>query len=151
VVAEAQLSRSSFYSQFKDLGDVAVQLMREIAQEMLVLDLRLRPTEGGRASTIAVTGYLLSEMQRRRGLFVAVLGSAASVESQREICRLIACSMQRSVETQLDEEMDVATVSLFIVSGMLSVTTAWLIAGCPVSIPELQSRIVPALPAWILE
>lgn len=151
VVAEAQLSRSSFYSQFKDIGDVAVQLMRDIAAEMLRLDLRLRPSEGGRASTIAVTGYMLSEMQRRRGLFAAVLGSAASVESEREICRVIAESMQQSVSTQVDEEMDAETVSLFIVSGMLSVTTAWLIAGCPYSLSELQERIVPALPNWLLE
>lgn len=150
VVAEAQLSRSSFYSQFKDLGDVAIQLVGEISNDVLELDLRLRSSAGGLASTRAVTTVLFTEMQRRRGLFAAVLGGAASEDTRNEICRLIARSMQTSIETQTSEDIDHETVSLFVVAGMLAVTTRWLLAGCPFPVEELQRRIFAVLPDWML-
>lgn len=150
IVTEAQISRSSFYSQFADLGDVAVQVMSEMADNALELDLELRGSEGGRfASTVVVT-MLLAEMRCRRGLFTAAFGSTVSAESQHEMCLVLARSLQTSIERQLGPDFDAETVSIFLVGGMLAAARNWLRAGCEQPIPELQAQFMAALPEWML-
>lgn len=149
IVAEAQVSRSSFYSQFRDLDDVAVQLMDRLFREIRRLDAELRSTQQTRKATEAGLEMFLSECQRRRGLYAAVLGGNVSSEARQVIHTIVAHSVGATASHSAPGSVDPRIASTFVAAGLLAVITEWLKAPHPVSTSELISQLVAVLPSWV--
>lgn len=152
IVTEAQLSRSSFYSQFKDLGDVAVQLLTELFAEIEALYPRLRESGvEGEAAGRASTELLFTEIQRRRGLYAAVLGGAgASIVTQHRICEVIANTLLPAAVLQAPAGIHPGFASKYMAAGTLATLTDWLLEEEPTSIPEMQERLLSMTPRWLM-
>lgn len=159
IVAEAQLSRSSFYSQFKDLPDVAVQLMGELYEELDGAEARtpeareddgVRAGDGARASARARTESLILELRRRRHLYAAVLGTAMSAEALREICGIIARGNLATVRRIAPEGVEPEKAALYTAAGSLAVLTEWLAEGARTPVDEVREELFALLPAWIV-
>lgn len=149
IVAEAQLSRSSFYSQFKDLGDVAVQLMAEIAAEMEAYDKRARDLGRHAEANLGTTRLLIEELQRRRGLYSAVLGGSATVDASRAIYQRMALGLEKAVRRTAPPEINPRTASVYIVSGTLIVLVDWLCSEDPVPAEQILREVTSMMPAWL--
>lgn len=149
IVAEAQVSRSSFYSQFRDLDDVAVQLMDRLFRQIRQLDAELRGTQQTLKATETSLEMFLSECQRRRGLYAAVLGGNVSSEARRVIHTIVAHSVVATASHSAPGSVDPRIASTFVAAGLLAVITEWLKAQHPVSISELTSQLVAVLPTWV--
>ena len=151
VVAEAGLSRSSFYSQFKDLGDVAVQLVRELYHRPDAADLDPSGKGSPPDSILSATGVLLAEFENRRPLYAAVLGSSAAVSAQWEVCEIMAQGALRSIGGLVPEHIDPEFAARHIASGYLANIVEWLCSEHPVSTGELESQLREMLPIWVTE
>lgn len=148
IVAEARLSRSSFYSQFKDLADVAVQLMGELYDEIEVRDAELRTREGPGAATRARTEMLVLELQRRSHLYAAVLGTAVSAEGLREIFALIVKGNLEAVRRIAPAGVEPEQATLYIAAGTLAVLVDWLMAGASTPVDAVLAELFSLFPSW---
>lgn len=149
IVAEAYLSRSSFYSQFKDLGDVVVQLISEVADEMEAHDHRLRGSGRTDEANLGAVHMLVAEMHRRRGLYAAVLGSSASSETPRQVIDIISSRFEHVVRVVAPPGADTRIWSVYMVAGALAVLIDWVRSSNPVTPERMTADIIEMMPDWI--
>lgn len=146
VVAEAGLSRSSFYSQFKDLGDIAVQLVRDV-------DSRLADDAGSVSepaeAILAQARALLDEFQQRRHLYAAVLGADNPIGGQWEVSSIMAEGIRRNLEGATPADIDAEFASRYIASGYLASIADWLSSENPGPVDKLEVQLRDMLPNWV--
>ncbi len=143
-MAEAGLSRSSFYSQFNDIGDVAVQLIREFYEQH-------PPSEAESSSheaLVEAAKRLLAEFDSRRFLYSAVLGSSAVVSAEWETCEIIAEAWQPIVQTLVPDHVDPEFAARYLASGHVACVVAWLRSETPVELADVEAQLVDLLPSW---
>ncbi len=137
VVVEAGLSRSSFYSQFNDIGDVAVQLIREHYEQAPA------PEDAGSA-----VKHLLVEFDAHRHLYSAVLGNSAVVAAEWAVCEIIANTWQPLLQEVVPSHIRPEFAARFLASGALAIIVGWLRSEKPASIDLIADQLVEMLPAW---
>lgn len=149
IVAEAGIARSSFYSQFTDIGDVAVQLIKEVYGRMEILDAQLRNSGLGFTAAKDATGMLIDAMATHRNLYAAVLGANVTQDAHRKILRIMADGARPAVRSSPHEGIDEDAAVSFLAGGVLVMLTEWLLSPEPLSAEAMKSHIVHMLPAWI--
>lgn len=149
IVHEAGLSRSSFYSQFKDVGDIAVQLVTELYVEIESLDAEPRSKGQTDAATVQTAEMLLNEFWQRRHLYTAVLGGGANVSAQWAVCEVMGEGVLKSIERSTPPDIDTAVASRFIAAGILASTIDWIASEDALPLPEFHKRVLQMLPAWL--
>lgn len=150
VVAEARIARSSFYAQYRDLGDVAVQLLRELHADIEQLDAEIRRRGTGREAAAAATSLLITEFERRKVLYRAVLGTRVSYGTQHEIHRIMADAILPSVRQVAPPEIDPDFAASYVAAGVLTTLYTWLVATHPMPPAQLQAQIAALLPTWLV-
>lgn len=150
VVIEAGLSRSSFYSQFKDLGDVAVQLLRELYARPEAAHLSPDGHGNSPSEILSATALLLREMQERRHLYASVLGGSAAISAQWEVCEILAQGALRSIGGVVPEHIDPMFAARYVASGYLANIVEWLTSENPVSAEALEQQLRELLPSWVV-
>lgn len=138
VVVEASLSRSSFYSQFNDIGDVAVQLLRELYEQNTV------PTE-----PLAAVKFLLTEFSARRHLYSAVLGDSATVSSEWEVCEIVATASLPAIAAVAPSHVRPEFAARFFASGALACIIPWLRSEQPASVDSIAEQLLELRPSWV--
>lgn len=147
---EARISRSTFYSQFSDPGDVAVQLMREIHVEIEKSDERLRADCGPREATSTAIRTLIRELHRRRHLYASVLGSSASsAKALYEVGTIMAEGARPAIEQTAPASVNTRLASVYVSAGVLSVLVDWLLEEEPRPEQQVEAEILELLPAWL--
>lgn len=150
IVVEARISRSTFYSQFSDPGDVAVQLMREIHVDIEKSDERLRADCGPREATSTAIRTLIRELQRRRYLYASVLGSSASsAKAIHEVGRIMAEGARPAVEETAPASVNTHVAATFVSAGVLSVLIDWLLEEHPRPEQQVEAEILELIPNWL--
>lgn len=144
VVAEAGLSRSSFYSQFNDIGDVAVQLLREHYAHTTAAEIHDPAT----VNFAAATAFLLTEFDRRRYLYAAVLGSSADVTAEWEARQIIAQAWLPIIIAKAPPQLQPGFAAEYIASGHLASVIAWLRSEHPAPQAEVEAQLIGLLPGW---
>jgi len=145
VVSEASLSRSSFYSQFTDIGNVAVQLIREFyEQSSHASELTAQPNNLAEA-----TSALLAEFNSKRYLYATVLGSSAAVSAEWEVCEIIANEWTPIIATQAPSHVSPEFAAVHLASGHLACIVTWLRSETPASFEEIETQLHDMLPAWV--
>ena len=144
IVAEAGLSRSSFYSQFNDIGDVAVQLIREHYEQVAAEEVHSPST----ANLALATNFLLTEFDRRRYLYAAVLGSSADVSAEWAACQIIAGAWLPLVSAKVPPQVQPEFAARYIAAGHLAGVVAWLRSEAPAPLEEVETQFVGMLPNW---
>lgn len=145
VVAEAGLSRSSFYSQFNDIGDVAVQLIAE-HYEQLATQRSHDPNVGRLADS---TSYLLAEFDKRRYLYSAVLGSSADVDAEWAACEIIANALLPIIEPLAPATTDPKFAARYIAAAQIAIMIDWLRSEEPAPLIDVKEQLIAMLPSWV--
>lgn len=151
VVAEAQVSRSSFYAQFHDLDDVAVQLISELFTEIRHLDASMRQGEEARNATSVCLERFFTECQLRPGLYGAALNGDLSSEARRRIYEILAQSVTATADFSAPRSVDPQIAATFIAAGLLAVVTEWLRCRQPTTEEHLRSQVMSLLPGWVVD
>ena len=138
VVAEASLSRSSFYSQFNDIGDVAVQLLRELYEQNTV------PSD-----PMAAVKFLLEEFSAHRHLYSAVLGDSATVSAEWEVCEIIAAASLPAIAAVAPSHIQPEFAARYFTSGALACIIPWLRSEQRASIDSFAEQLLELRPSWV--
>lgn len=149
IVAEAQVSRSSFYAQFRDLDDLAVQVMEEILREIRLIEANLRGANDALGATTTALQMFLGECQRRRGLYAAVLGGNVSGEALQRIHSALSENVMAAAQYSAPRSVDPVVASSFVAAGTLAVIIDWLLAENPLPAGQLHSQLMGVLPTWV--
>lgn len=149
IVTEAGLSRSSFYTQFRDIGDIAVQLIDEVYRDIIPLDERIRAAGTGREATLAALEILTREMHARRHLFTAALGAVATARQHRMVWRIMAQAALPAIRKTAPAGIDHEAAAAFVAAGVLAALVYWLQSDPDRPAHEVQQEIVALLPPWL--
>lgn len=149
IAASAGISRTSFYAQFRDLGDVAVRLMRERYEEILRIDAELRAGGAAAEPTRETLSLLLDEFERHQTLYAAVLGSAGSGDAYRNLQGILTEGALETMRRVAPQGIDPEVAARFIAAGILATVIDALFSDNPPAPAELRGQIIDLLPVWV--
>jgi AcrR family transcriptional regulator len=151
IVAEAGISRSTFYTQYRDLDALAVAILTEAFTEIEALDLELRRTDATPTETAqATTAQLVAEFARKRSLYAGVLGSRTTTEAHRAVQDAFAEQALDTMRATAPVDVDPRLAADYVAGGSLAVITAWLLSEHPAPIDRVQRQLIALLPTWLL-
>ena len=150
IVAEAGVSRSTFYAQFKDLDALAVRILTEVFTQIEALDLSLRETQTPIETARATTSQLVAEFAKRRTLYAGVLGSRTTTEAARAVRAAFAEQALGTMQLTVPAGLDPKVAADYVAGGSLAVLTAWLLSDTPEPIERVQQQLLALLPAWLI-
>lgn len=150
IAAEAGVSRSTFYAQFKDLDALAVRILTEVFTEIEALDLRLRASATPIETARATTSQLVAEFAKRRTLYAGVLGSRTTTEAHRGVCAVFAEQALGTMQLTVPVGLDPKVAADYVAGGSLAVLTAWLLSDTPDPTERVQQQLLALLPAWLI-
>lgn len=150
IVAEAGVSRSTFYAQFKDLDALAVRILTEVFTQIEALDLSLRVSATPIETTRATTSQLVAEFAKRRTLYAGVLGSRTTTEAARAVRAAFAEQALGTMQLTVPSGLDPKVAAEYVAGGSLAVITAWLLSDTPEPTERVQQQLLALLPAWLL-
>lgn len=146
IVAEAGVSRSTFYAQFRDLDALAVRILTEVFTQIEELDLSLRASATPIETARATTSQLVAEFAKRRTLYAGVLGSRTTTEAARAVRAAFAEQTLGTMQLTVPSGLDPKVAAEYVAGGSLAVITAWLLSDTP----EPTEQLLALLPAWLL-
>lgn len=150
IAAEAGVSRSTFYAQFKDLDALAVRILTEVFTEIEALDLRLRASATPIETARATTSQLVAEFAKRRTLYAGVLGSRTTTEAHRGVRAVFAEQALGTMQLTVPVGLDPKVAADYVAGGSLAVLTAWLLSDTPDPTERVQQQLLALLPAWLI-
>lgn len=150
IVAEAGVSRSTFYAQFKDLDALAVRILTEVFTEIEALDLSLRASATPIETARATTSQLVAEFAKRRTLYAGVLGSRTTTEANRAVRAVFAEQALGTMRLTVPVGLDPKVAADYVAGGSLAVLTAWLLSSTPEPTERVQQQLLALLPAWLI-
>ncbi|WP_282857287.1 TetR/AcrR family transcriptional regulator [Pseudoclavibacter helvolus] len=150
IVAEAGVSRSTFYAQFKDLDALAVRILTEVFTQIEALDLSLRETQTPIETARATTSQLVAEFAKRRTLYAGVLGSRTTTEAARAVRAAFAEQALGTMQLTVPAGLDPKVAADYVAGGSLAVLTAWLLSDTPEPTERVQQQLLALLPAWLI-
>jgi AcrR family transcriptional regulator len=151
ITREAGISRSSFYAQFTDLDDVAVQLIDELFGRVRTLDADLRSSATQLQATRATLTAILGEFSARRALYSAALGDQLSGHAHRRILALFAAGAQVTMTRVAPDGIDSEVAARFVAAGVLGTLTDWLQTDQPRPAADLLDQLLAMLPPWVVD
>jgi AcrR family transcriptional regulator len=150
IVAEAGISRSTFYTQFRDLDALAIRILTDAFTEIEALDLELRRTASGIEAARAALARLIAEFSARRGFYAAVLGSRTTTEAHRAVHDAFAEQALGTMRSTVPEHLDPRIAADYIAGGTLAVITAWVLSDEPAPRERVQEQLFALLPTWLI-
>jgi AcrR family transcriptional regulator len=151
IVGEAGVSRSTFYTQYRDLDALAVAILTEAFTEIEALDLELRRADTTPIETArATTAKLVAEFARKRSLYAGVLGSRTTTEAHRAVQDAFAEQALGTMRATVPEHVDPRIAAEYVAGGSLAVITAWLLSDQPAPTEHVQAQLIALLPAWLI-
>lgn len=138
IVKEAGLSRSSFYSQFSDVSDIAVQMIRGLLDELSVSQDKTFIVRSQH-----IVDAFLDEIDKHRHLYAALLGRSADSAAQKTICDMLteAALPSAAYSESSNRDDDQEFVARFLVAGALASAVDWITAENPVPLNVMKRRI----------
>lgn len=149
IVRVAGISRSSFYAHYKDLDQLAVDLIRNIYDQIGEVDAELRPAMPGLEVTRQTVGILLSEVDAHKHLYAAVLGSGMSAVAQRQLLDIFATGAKAAIEAPAPESVDVELAAQFLAGGTLGTLIWWVTTSPDTPAEVVREQLIGLYPKWV--
>ncbi|GAA3670836.1 hypothetical protein [Microbacterium marinilacus] len=150
VVAEAGVSRSTFYAAHDGLGAVLTETMTAIFGDIGSLDLALRDRQSLRDTAEATTSALVSAFEANRPLCRAVFASDAGPEVLAALRRTFAQQAEETMRIAAPTEVDPTAAARYVAAGTLTVLADWALDDSPLHPDRLRAQLVSLLPMWML-
>ncbi|WP_345377137.1 TetR/AcrR family transcriptional regulator [Frondihabitans cladoniiphilus] len=153
IVRAAGISRSSFYTHFSGIDELALTMLARAFDEIGSGDLALRQARGmtGAAAARAALDRLTQHLDEHRGLYVSVFGLPATSQAFGQAVTLYAEHAMETFAllTGVPAGLDLPTVATYIAGGTLTVLSAWLRSDAPAPREEVVALLFAQLPAWL--
>lgn len=149
IVAQAGLSRSSFYSQFNDVGDVAVQLVREVYDKLEASDAEARGRQAPREATISSLKLIIGEFSSGKAIYAAVLGGGAGVEAHVEVRKIMAEGALKAVGQNAPAGVNPEFAAHYLAGAVLASILHWVLDETSCDEEFLLDNLITMLPDWV--
>lgn len=149
IVRTAGISRSSFYTHYKDLDALVVDLIRDIYEKIEELDAELRPVAPGEDVTRETVGLLLGEIAARKHLYAAVLGSGMSAVAQRQLLDILAKGAAATLEQAAPTDVNAELASRYLAGGTLGTIIWWVTASPDTPMDDVREQLLELYPVWV--
>lgn len=149
IVRRAGVSRSSFYTQFADLDELAGVVLRQAFATIGTENVAMRRVSGvsaDEADHVAV-GQLVAHVAEHRGLYQAWL--AASPSFHAEALDALTAQVRRVITLAAGSPRDVPAEAeaLYVAGGMLAVLRHWLQGDLPGTASDITDQILALRPS----
>lgn len=151
VAAEAGISRTTFYSQFRDLDDLATQLMGAAFAQIETLDLELRGTTSPLETARRTTGELVAHFEARAPFYAAVLSWGAGGAALRAAQDVFAAQALGTMREAAPPDVNAEMAADYVAAGSIALLATWLRSRDPAPAHIIQHHLIALLPAWLVD
>ncbi len=150
IVAQAQISRSAFYTQFAGIDELALSVLSEALDEMMVLDgLRTDASESSR-SDVARMGLsaFVQHVEENRALYASVLSLPFTYLTYTRFIEALAARVAEAIEAAglIDDQPRIRSTSTYVAGGLLAVLHLWLRGELPGTAETLVDELMALHP-----
>ncbi|MGO3885437.1 MAG: TetR/AcrR family transcriptional regulator [Mycetocola sp.] len=173
IAAEAGVSRSALYGQFRDLDELLATLLIDTSRRIGAADLTGRQAgESPAALARRSLGMLVAHVDSHRVFYTASLSWRVSREVYDDVLRSYAEQIRATIEVIRDVNQgedaqaevgsgvrdarrvprgdDADAAASFIAGGLIALLTAWLRTGCEAPVEVVVDRLLAQMPAWLV-
>jgi AcrR family transcriptional regulator len=152
IVRRAGVSRSSFYTQFASVDELAGVILREAFMTIGTANLAMLADGGvsvAEAGLVAV-GQLVAHVAEHRGLYR--LGLAVAPSSHPEALAALAAQVRQAIALAVGTHGGVPaeTEALYVAGGILAVLRSWIQGDLPGTVDDITNQILALLPPWAM-
>lgn len=155
IARRAGVSRSSFYSQFDRIDDLAVAMLIEVFHQIGVEDVRRRSASTSDTRIIAGRSarQLVDHLDDHRTFYRAAVdwgaNGSVTIALAEAFGDQVAMSMT-ALGDRVPAALDPADAARYIGGGAIALLTAWL--RDPVHLPrdEMTRRLLAVMPGWLV-
>lgn len=155
VVATAGITRSTFYSQFADIDDLALTILTNEFRAIGVDDIAHRREARSDEHQIArrAANKLVEHIDRRRQFYRSSLEWRVTSRVRDTLAEAFADQISASIAVMGDRvpasHRDGYTAR-YIGGGAMALITAWLQDDEPLAASEMATRLLAAMPEWLV-
>jgi len=147
IVREAGVSRSSFYSHFASLQDLAAQLQKRAFEDIAAQE---RSERGSPDSMRASQERLVAHYAENRILYATVLALPLSHEAHTSAATTMATLIEeRLAETDIPAGVVPALASTYIANAAIGLLIAWVRGDVTATSPEIVDHLLALMPTWL--
>jgi len=155
VVEAAGVTRSTFYSQFADIDDLALALLTDEFHSIGIDDIAQRQGAHPDERQIArrAAERLVDHIDGRRLFYRAALEWRLTARVHSTLATAFADQVSASIAVMGDRvppaQRDGFTAR-YIGGGAMAMITSWLQDENPIAAPEMAERLLSAMPEWLV-
>ena len=153
IVRTAGIGRSSFYTHFSGIDELAVQVLRGAFESIGAEDVELRRhhivsgAEAARLAQVRLVGHLVQHRALYASMLALPFTSAVFTQAVEGYAAQVRATIALLPETPHGLSAD--AVAVYTASGSLGLLAHWIRGDDPVSADELVDQLMSLLPAWL--
>lgn len=155
ICAQAGVGRSTFYTHFATVGDVAVAAVDGLFEEITLEDIERRTTSALSRSVIVRMGIekLLQAVVEERAFFLYALAAPATERVRERFVIDLASSLQGTLRAEQSNTSQAfyRTASVFTASGAVGALLDWLAEPAGRSQAQMVEILIDLLPHWMTD
>lgn len=153
IANRAEVGRSTFYTHFATVEDLAVFVVDEILAALAPLDVQRRTRRDLSRAEITRLGLgeLIDNFSTEREVLIFAAHSTSAVAVRERFVRDLAASMEQTMLAEMPDLDDTAlTLSTeFVAAGVIHVALAWLTEPGTATRQQVIDILFGILPAWL--
>jgi AcrR family transcriptional regulator len=152
LVREAGIGRSSFYTHFSGIDELAVVVLRDAFEVIGAEDiaLRLSSVSGAQAARTAQT-RLVDHLAQHRTLYASMLSLPLTSRVYSEAVSGYAAQVHATIALLNEVPAGISTeaVAVYTASGSLGLLARWVLSDDPEPASEVVDQLMSLVPAWL--
>jgi AcrR family transcriptional regulator len=151
IVRRAGMSRSSFYTQFANMNELAAAVFRQAFTQVETADLAARRhgLAGAEATQTAVE-RLVRHVDEHRDFYRHSF--PATFAAHNEAVQALAAQLRESIPlvSSPPAGVSVDATAIYIAGGTLAILRAWVVGEVTGSVTDITNQIMALLPVWLV-
>jgi AcrR family transcriptional regulator len=153
IVRTAGIGRSSFYTHFSGIDELAVAVLSGVFQAIGAEDVELRRhqivsgAEAARVAQVRLVGHLV----QHRALYASMLALPFTSTVYTAAVEGYAAQVRATIALipEIPHGLSADAVAIYTASGSLGLLAHWIRSSAPVSADVLVDQLMALLPAWL--
>ena len=153
IVRTAGIGRSSFYTHFSGIDELAVTVLSDVFQAIGAEDVELRRhrvvsgAEAARVAQVRLVGHLV----QHRALYASMLALPFTSAVHTKAVGAYAAQVRATVALlpEIPHGLSADAVAVYTASGSLGLLAHWIRSDAPVSADVLVDQLMSLVPSWL--